>query len=183
MQLSRYATGSAGEEAFGFCQAVRRGPHVAVSGSTGRDVDGHIVPGGAYAQARQAIENLQTALAAVGGSLADVIRTRVFIVDMTEWEAVARAHCEAFARAPAGQQPDRRQRLVRAGHPGRDRSRRDHRGRGVKTRSGPCPRPEGFIDCVLARACNRCGRWHGPPIQETVAANGLVGAAHGRDRD
>ena len=100
MQLSRYTTGSVGEEAFGFCQAVRRGPHVAVSGSTGRDVDGRIVPGGAYAQARQAIENLQTALAAVGGSLADVIRTRVFIVDMTEWESVARAHCEAFAQHP-----------------------------------------------------------------------------------
>ena len=100
MQLSRYAVGSIGEEAFGFCQAVRRGPHVAVSGSTGRDIDGHLVPGGAYAQTRQAIENLQTALAAVGGSLADVIRTRVFIVDMTEWEAVARAHCEAFAQHP-----------------------------------------------------------------------------------
>jgi enamine deaminase RidA (YjgF/YER057c/UK114 family) len=100
MQLSRYTIGSIGEETFGFCQAVRRGPHVAVSGSTGRDVDGHIVPGGAYAQTRQAIENLQTALAAVGGSLADVIRTRVFIVDMTEWESVARAHCEAFAQHP-----------------------------------------------------------------------------------
>jgi enamine deaminase RidA (YjgF/YER057c/UK114 family) len=100
MQLSRYAVGSVGEEAFGFCQAVRRGPHVAVSGSTGRDVDGRLVPGGAYAQTRQAIENLQTALAAVGGSLADVIRTRVFIVDITEWEAVARAHCEAFAQHP-----------------------------------------------------------------------------------
>ena len=100
MQLSRYAVGSIGEQAFGFCQAVRRGPHVAVSGSTGRDIDGRIVPGGAYAQARQAIENLQTALAAVGGSLADVIRTRMFIVDITEWEAVARAHCEAFAEHP-----------------------------------------------------------------------------------
>lgn len=100
MQLSRYAVGSIGEQAFGFCQAVRRGPHVAVSGSTGRDIDGRLVPGGAYAQARQAIENLQTALAAVGGSLADVIRTRVFIVDITEWEAVARAHCEAFAQHP-----------------------------------------------------------------------------------
>ncbi|HEY0676028.1 MAG TPA: Rid family hydrolase [Immundisolibacter sp.] len=100
MQLSRYAVGSVGEEAFGFCQAVRRGPHVAVSGSTGRDVDGRLVPGGAYAQTRQAIENLQTALAAVGGSLADVIRTRVFIVDITEGEAVARAHCEAFAHHP-----------------------------------------------------------------------------------
>jgi enamine deaminase RidA (YjgF/YER057c/UK114 family) len=100
MQLSRYAVGSVGEEAFGFCQAVRRGPHVAVSGSTGRDVDGRLVPGGAYAQTRPALENLQTALAAVGGSLADVIRTRVFIVDITEWEAVARAHCEAFAQHP-----------------------------------------------------------------------------------
>ncbi len=100
MQLSRYAIGSAGEEAFGFCQAVRRGAHVAVSGSTGRDVDGRIVPGGAYAQTRQAIENLQTALAALGGGLADVIRTRVFVVDMSDWEAVARAHCEAFAEHP-----------------------------------------------------------------------------------
>jgi enamine deaminase RidA (YjgF/YER057c/UK114 family) len=73
---------------------------VAVSGSTGRDVDGRIVPGGPYAQARQAIENLQTALAAVGGGLADVIRTRVFVVDMSDWEAVAKAHCEAFAEHP-----------------------------------------------------------------------------------
>ena len=100
MQLSRYTIGSTGEEAFGFCQAVRRGVHVAVSGSTGRDVDGRIVPGGAYAQARQAIENLQTALAAVGGTLADVIRTRVFVVEMSDWEDVARAHCEAFAEHP-----------------------------------------------------------------------------------
>ena len=100
MQLSRYAIGSAGEETFGYCQAVRRGPFVAVSGSTGRGADGRIVPGGAYLQAKQAIENLQTALAAVGGRLADVIRTRVFVVDMTEWEGVARAHCEAFAEYP-----------------------------------------------------------------------------------
>jgi enamine deaminase RidA (YjgF/YER057c/UK114 family) len=73
---------------------------VALSGSTGRAADGRIVPGGAYPQTRQAIENLQTALAALGGTLADVIRTRVFIVDMTEWEAIARAHCEAFAEHP-----------------------------------------------------------------------------------
>lgn len=100
MHVTRYSVGSVGEEAFGFCQAVRHGPHVALSGSTGRATDGRIVPGGAYPQTRQAIENLQTALAALGGSLADVIRTRVFIVDMTEWEAIARAHCEAFAEHP-----------------------------------------------------------------------------------
>ncbi|GAB4349071.1 MAG: hypothetical protein Kow0073_02430 [Immundisolibacter sp.] len=100
MHMARYTTGSVGEDAFGFCQAVRRGPYVAVSGSIGRAADGRIVPGGTYAQARQAIENLQTALAALGGSLQDVIRTRVFIVDMTEWESVARAHCEAFAAHP-----------------------------------------------------------------------------------
>lgn len=100
MELSRYAIGSTAEEALGFCQAVRRGPHVAVSGSAGRAVDGRIVPGGAYAQTRQAIENLQTALAAIGSGLADVIRTRVYVVDMSDWEAVARAHCEAFAGHP-----------------------------------------------------------------------------------
>ena len=58
MHVTRSTVGSVGEEAFGFCQAVRRGAYVALSGSTGRTADGRIVPGGAYPQTRQAIENL-----------------------------------------------------------------------------------------------------------------------------
>ena len=84
------------EPAFGFSRAVRLGNVVSVSGTVGRRADGSF-PDGIYEQARQAIENIAQALTEAGASLSDVVRTRVYVLDIDRWEDVARAHREAFA--------------------------------------------------------------------------------------
>jgi enamine deaminase RidA (YjgF/YER057c/UK114 family) len=84
------------EPVFAFSRAVRVGNSVSVSGTVGRRADGTF-PEGVYEQARQAIENIAQALSETGCSLNDVVRTRVYLVDIDRWEDVARAHREAFA--------------------------------------------------------------------------------------
>ena len=85
------------ESRVGYCRAIRVGSHVAVSGTAPVGVDGEVVGvGDAYAQARRCIEIIENALAEVGAELADVVRTRMFVTDIGQWEAVGRAHGEAF---------------------------------------------------------------------------------------
>jgi enamine deaminase RidA (YjgF/YER057c/UK114 family) len=91
------ATGTPWEPIVGYSRAVRVGNQIAVSGTTATDASGAVVGiGDPYAQARQAIANIEAALARLGAGLGDVVRTRIFVTDIGQWESVARAHGEAF---------------------------------------------------------------------------------------
>jgi enamine deaminase RidA (YjgF/YER057c/UK114 family) len=92
----RYAsTGSPWEPIVGYSRAVRTGQTITVTGTVGLGADRKFAAGAA-AQARRALEIIRAAIEALGGQLTDVVRTRIFVTDISQWEAVGKVHGEVF---------------------------------------------------------------------------------------
>jgi isochorismate pyruvate lyase len=101
MERRRAFSAAPWEGKVGYCRALRAGEHVYVTGTAPVAVSGGVhAPGDAYAQARRCWEIVEKALSELGASMADVVRTRMFVTDISRWAEYGRAHREVFSSHP-----------------------------------------------------------------------------------
>ena len=101
MEFQRVSSGAPWEKRVGYCRALRAGDHVYVTGTASVAEDGSVfAPGDAYAQTRRCLEIIAGALAEVGADLSTVVRTRMFVTDISRWQEYGQAHGEVFAAHP-----------------------------------------------------------------------------------
>jgi enamine deaminase RidA (YjgF/YER057c/UK114 family) len=96
MRRTSVSSGTVWEELAGYCRAVRVGDVIHVSGTTATGPDGLVGPGDPAKQAAYALDKIEAAIRSLGGALGDVVRTRVYVSDIANWEAVARVHGQRF---------------------------------------------------------------------------------------
>lgn len=100
-QIQRVFSGAPWETDVAYCRALRRGDRIFVSGTAPVDAEGRVVaPGNGYGQARCCFKRIQAALQEVGADLEHVVRTRMFVTDISRWQDYAQAHREVFEEYP-----------------------------------------------------------------------------------